>query len=366
MRHDRTSTRQGKLRRALKKASVDALLVTNFKNVSYLTGFTGEDSYLLIGCGPTILISDSRYAKQIEEECPGLEAFIRNTDERLDEAVAKVAGSTKLSKLGIESTSTTVEQFQRLTTQVKPLELVPVAGLIEELRMIKDRQEITAIRRAVRLAEKGFETLRNLLTPQMTELRAAHELEHAMRRFGAIGTSFAPIVAVGERSALPHARAGRREISRADFVLLDWGASESAGYKSDLTRILVTGKISPKLKKIYRVVFDAQRRAIDEVGPGVACSHVDAAARDIIVKAGYGKDFGHGLGHGIGLDIHERPRLSPKSLETLQAGMVVTIEPGIYIPGWGGVRIEDDVLVTRGGCEVLTSLPKELEDAVLT
>ena len=186
-----------------------------------------------------------------------------------------------------------------------------------------------------------------------------------MLRFGAYGASFEPIVAVGARSALPHARPMDQLISAGEFVLIDWGASNRAGYKSDLTRLLVTGKIRPKLKKIYGVVLNAQRRGIEAIRPGVQCCDVDSAARRVIANAGFGKNFGHGLGHGIGLDIHEGPRLSQASTQVLKPGMVVTVEPGIYIPGWGGVRIEDDVLVTRDGHEVLTSVPKEFEQSIL-
>jgi Xaa-Pro aminopeptidase len=196
---------------------------------------------------------------------------------------------------------------------------------------------------------------------EATELRVAHELEHAMRRLGALRASFEPIVAAGRRSALPHARATAAPIGAGGFVLVDWGASDVSGYKSDLTRLIATDKISPKLAKIYRVVLKAQRRGIEVVRPGAKCADVDAAARAVITNSGYGKNFGHGLGHGIGLEIHEGPRVNPRSEETLAPGMVITIEPGIYLPGWGGVRIEDDVLVTRDGFEVLSTLAKELE-----
>jgi Xaa-Pro aminopeptidase len=194
----------------------------------------------------------------------------------------------------------------------------------------------------------------------VTELRVAHELEHAMRRFGALRASFEPIVAAGPRAALPHARATGAPAQGGGFVLVDWGASDVSGYKSDLTRVLPTDKISPKLAKIYRVVLKAQRRGIESVRPGARCADIDAAARAVIVQAGFGKRFGHGLGHGIGLEIHEGPRLNPRSEDTLAPGMVITIEPGIYLPGWGGVRIEDDVLVTRDGFELLSTLPREL------
>jgi Xaa-Pro aminopeptidase len=180
-----------------------------------------------------------------------------------------------------------------------------------------------------------------------------------MRRFGAIRAAFEPIIAVGDRAALPHYRAGLRQFSEAGFTLVDWGALSPRGYHSDLTRILVTSKLPPKLAQIYGVVLKAQQAGIDAIRPGAKCQDIDAAARKIIDQAGFGKYFGHGLGHGIGLDIHEGPRLSPISADVLKPGMTVTVEPGIYLPGVGGVRIEDDVLVTRDGCELLTTLAKD-------
>jgi Xaa-Pro aminopeptidase len=187
-----------------------------------------------------------------------------------------------------------------------------------------------------------------------------------MRRFGARGAAFPPIVAVGAQAALPHAHPGRRRISEAGFVLIDWGAATFGGYKSDLTRVLVTGKIPPKLEKIYRVVLKAQQEAIQKIRPGAKCSDIDTAARNVIEAAGFGKNFGHGLGHGIGLNIHEGPRFAPISEDELKPGMILTVEPGIYLPHFGGVRIEDDVLITKSGHEVLSSVPKRFEEIVLT
>ncbi|MEX2288606.1 MAG: Xaa-Pro peptidase family protein, partial [Planctomycetaceae bacterium] len=355
---DRFAARRDRLIRKIKQAGVDALLVTNFTNVRYLTGFSGDDSYLLIGRDACLIISDSRYATQIREECPGLDLSIRRPGKPMTDAVAAVVRRLKPAKLGFESTSTTVAQWQALTEKVKLLELVPLAGLVEDLRAVKDRHEITAIREAIRQAEQGFDEWLSALAPQMTERQAAFDLEHAMRRAGANGASFPPIVAVGSRAALPHARPTQTKLLTADFVLVDWGATNEQGYKSDLTRLVVTGKISPKLAKVYRVVIEAQRRAVKAIRPGVRCCDVDAVARRVIDGAGHGR-FAHGLGHGIGLDIHEGPRLGPASADELKPGMVVTVEPGIYLPGWGGFRIEDDVLVTSDGHEVLTSVPRE-------
>jgi Xaa-Pro aminopeptidase len=218
----------------------------------------------------------------------------------------------------------------------------------------------------VRLAARGFDFLRASLTPEMTELNAAHELEHAMRRFGADGVSFPPIIAVDDRAALAHYHPGQRVIGGAKLLLVDWGAQTAARYKSDLTRMLIFGKPTKKLAKVYDTVLKANERAIRAIRPGMTCQAIDAVARGYIQKSGYGKRFGHGLGHGIGLDIHEMPRFAPNSDTVLEPGMVVTVEPGIYLPDWGGVRIEDDILVTQDGCEVLSAhVPKDLESALM-
>ena len=213
-------------------------------------------------------------------------------------------------------------------------------------------------------AEKAFGVVRASFRPDKTEKQIADELECQLRLFGAASSSFATIVGVGPRAALPHATVTDRPISSSDFVLIDWGA-DGGLYKSDLTRVLVTGRISPKLERVYRVVLEAQRVGIEAIRPGVIAEEVDRAARQVIFEAGFGRYFGHGLGHGLGLDVHEAPRLAADSRVVLRPGMVVTVEPGIYLPGWGGVRIEDDVLVTRTGYEVLTSVPKELEEVVV-
>jgi Xaa-Pro aminopeptidase len=362
---ERFAKRRRKLIRSLKQQGVDALMVTNFTNVTYLTGFSGDDSYLLIGPQQTILISDSRYTIQIGEECSDIDTHFRSNRVPIMEAAGKLLRRAKPSKLAVESNSLTVGELEELSKQVKSLEIVPLSGLVETLREIKDSTEIASIREAVRMAEQGFAVIRASLVGRMSELEAAHELEHSMRKFGATRAGFEPIVAVGARAALPHAQPSKVTMETDDFVLFDWGAETADGYRSDLTRVLVTGKISTKLEKIYRVVLKAQLRGIKAIRPGAKGCDVDKAARSVIEKAGYGKQFGHGLGHGIGLEIHEGGRFSPTSETVLKAGMVMTVEPGIYIPGWGGVRIEDDILVTRDGHEVLTSVPKEFEQAIV-
>lgn len=359
MESDRHPVRRSKLLHSLKSNDVPVLLVSDETNVRYLTGFTGDSSYLLIGPDICLLISDGRYTTQIRQECPGLEVHIRPPSRTIVAATAGILRRAGIRKLGIEADSLSVAAAQTLAAGVKGLALQPTSGLVEELRAIKDAGEITEIREAIRLAEKGFEVLKAELQGQLTEAEVAHNLEHTLRRFGAGGCSFPPIVAVGPRSALPHARPGMERIESSDFVLVDWGATGPGGYRSDLTRVLATGSISPKLERVYGVVLKAQLAAIRAIRPGVRGCDVDSVARRVIQDAGFGKRFTHSLGHGIGLEVHEGPRLSAASDAPLRVGMVVTVEPGIYIEGWGGVRIEDDVLVTRSGCEVLTSVPKD-------
>ncbi len=360
----RFARRRNKIRRMLRKHRVDGLLVTNFTNVSYLTGFTGDDSYLLLTGNNDLVLSDERYTTQLEEECPELELNIRGPGKKMLSAVSRLLTSVKAKRLAIEAGSMTVAMYLALQKSSDGCELVPASGWVEELRVVKDRDEIAKTRVACEQARRAFEVVRASLTPEMTELQVAADLEYQARRFGGKCLSFPPIVAVGARAALPHASPTEQRLENADFTLIDWGVNEGQ-YVSDLTRVLVTGKISPKLRKVYGVVLNAQLAAIQSIRPGVACEAVDQVARSIIAKAGYGKRFGHGLGHGTGLEVHEAPRLCQGQSTLLAPGMIVTVEPGIYLPGWGGVRIEDDVLVTRTGHEVLTSVPKELDECVV-
>jgi Xaa-Pro aminopeptidase len=357
----RFPARRDKLRRPLKKLGLEALLVTDLNNVTYLTGFTGDDSYLLVRRDGEVLISDPRYATQLEEECPGLEVFIRKPGVAMLQGLLRILKDSKLGKVGIEADSMSVGLRDNVADGAAGLEVVPTTGLVERLRRIKDKDEITQIRHSIHIAQRAFAVLRATLCPEKTEKQVANELEYQMRSFGARSVAFPSIVAVGPRAALPHAPPTDRTVGSGDILLVDWGAAAGL-YRSDLTRVLITGKISPKLERIYRVVLSAQLAAIEAIRPGVACGEVDRVARQRIAKEGYGRYFGHGLGHGVGLQVHEAPRMAARGPGTLRPGMVVTVEPGIYLPGWGGVRIEDDVLVTPTGHEVLTSVPKQWED----
>ena len=368
---ERFVARQEKLLTLIRKAEVNALLVVGVANVSYLTGFSGDSSPLLIGPSVRVLISDSRYQTQIAEECPGLEADIRTQKTKHTDQIAAVVTKARPGKLAIESHIVTADEFAKLSDAIgrtdsgKAIEIKPLASTVEKLRQVKDDDEIVEIRLAIWQAERGFAMLRAMLVGEMSERQVAHELEHAMRRFGADRAAFDLIVAVGDHSALPHYRPGERRIDEAPFVLIDWGAATPRGYRSDLTRVLVTGNFPAKLQELHGVVLTAQLAGIAAIRPGAKLSDVDAAARRVVEDAGFGLFFGHGLGHGIGLHIHEDPRMNSIAEGELQPGNVITVEPGIYLPDFGGVRIEDDVLVTPEGCEVLTSVPKSLEESMI-
>jgi Xaa-Pro aminopeptidase len=357
--------RRQRLRKLLKPTRQSVMLVTNLTNVGYLTGFSGSAGWLLVGAGQELLLSDARYETQISQECPGLACEIRSTKETLLQALTRVVKSSKYQTVRYEAHSLTKSDYDQLASALTGVDLVAGEKEVERLRSIKDAQEIATIRQAIRIAERTFQVIRNQLTPEQTELEVAYELEHQARRFGASGVAFSTSVAFGERSALPHGKPTGLVLGTAPFLLIDWGAKYQ-GYASDLTRILVTGKIPTKFRKIYDIVLAAQRAAIACIRPGATLKSVDNAARATIEDAGFGKNFGHGTGHGFGLEIHETPFFSPIWEGELAAGMVVTVEPGIYLPGFGGVRIEDDVLVTQNGHEELSCLPRDIDACVLT
>jgi len=351
--------------RWVRRAGAEALLVSSVSNVRWLTGFTGDDSVLLLAERQALMISDTRYDQQLGEECPELERVIRRAGTTLMEAVVRAVRQCRVGKLAIEGQSLTAAAYLELTAKLRGTTVQATSGMVERLRQVKDREELAAIREAIAVAERGLAVVRAAVRAEHTEKEVADALEHQLRLLGAEGASFRSIVAVGDRAALPHYRPGTRRVGEGRFVLVDWGA-RVRGYVSDLTRVLPTSRIPPKLDRLYRVVQAAQAEAIRLLRPGAVAEEVDAAARAVIADAGFGKFFGHGLGHGIGLEVHEGPRLAPGSKAVLRAGMVVTVEPGIYVPGWGGVRLEDDVLVTRHGAQVLTHVSRNLAELALS
>ncbi len=362
---DRPAQRREKLRRAIRPDAIDGLLVTAVTNVHYLSGFSGDSSALLLTSDRAVLVSDGRYTTQIERECPGLETRIRPVSQTITAATAEAVGLLEIGRLGFESQSLTIGAFDDLREALPTVSFQGLKGRVEALRAIKDAGEVESIRAAIAMAERAFTMLRAGLRGSDTEKDASDDLEGFLRRCGALGASFPPIVAVGPNAAMPHHRPdASTRIDDGPFVLIDWGAT-GGPYKSDLTRMLVTGKFTPKFERVYRSVLEAQGRAIAAIRPGVSARDVDAEARSALAAAGFGRFFSHGLGHGVGLDIHEAPAFRSDSPDTLQAGMVITVEPGVYLPGWGGIRIEDDVLVTPDGCEVLTQLPRSFESVRL-
>jgi Xaa-Pro aminopeptidase len=365
---DYPAQRRWQLTQALVAEGLDALLISHPVNVTYLTGFSGESSYLLLGRERTLLVSDARFTKQIAEECPGLETHIRPPAQNVTQATAEVLTKLGWRSAGFESGHLTVAEWETLRELAPTVDWKGGRDRVEKLRAIKDPSEVEQIREAITIAERAFGAFKALLRPEDREKELCDALEQFVRRCGGQCTSFPSIVAVGERAALPHAPPTNKAVAEADLLLVDWGAC-GRFYKSDLTRVLVTRKNrvfsrsqtgNGKLEAVYAVVLQAQEQALRTLRPGVKGQDVDAAARSVIAQAGFGDFFGHGLGHGLGLQVHEAPALRPNSEVILQPGMVVTVEPGIYLPDWGGIRIEDDVLITPEGCEVLTSVPKDL------
>lgn len=347
------NTRVQKLLPLLKKHQADCLFVNSVPNVTYLSGFRGDDSYLLVTPKKSFFITDSRYGEQARKEIKGFEIIVRNGHSVL-ELVNLLTSKTKCRRIGFEAQHLPYAFYSQLSKGLTAAKrLVGVSRSVESLRMIKDRNELKRLRESVRIAAKGVRHVRPFFKPGVKELEAVAELEHYTKAQGSEKPAFDIIIAAGRKSSMPHARTNGHRIVRDDMVLLDMGVVYE-GYHSDLTRCFFTGKIPLRKKEIYKIVLSAQERAIEKVRPGIQAREIDAACRDYIKSRGYGRYFGHGTGHGVGLQIHEEPYISPRSSQILKPGMVITVEPGIYLPNQFGVRIEDMVLVTEKGFEVLT------------
>jgi Xaa-Pro aminopeptidase len=362
--------RRDRLLARIREEGLDALLITSPTNVTYLTGFSGEASWLVLTPAKTILVSDGRFLVQLGQECPDLETVIRPPSQTIHDAAGTLLANLGFRTVGYESGHLTVADFETLRGKAGTLDWKPGSDRVEKLRIVKDAGELDAIRRAVDIAQRAFVKFRESLTGDRTEKQLHDAMEFQVREAGGKTTSFPTIVAVGPRAALPHAPPTRRKLSADPFFLLDWGADEGL-YKSDLTRMLWTGKsrsvpIHDKLMKVVDIVQEARSAALARMRPGATAKEVDAAARGVIEAAGFGPNFNHGLGHGIGLQIHEAPFLRSSSDAKLEAGMVITIEPGIYLPDELGVRIEDDILITPDGPEMLTSVPQSPDELAVT
>jgi Xaa-Pro aminopeptidase len=348
---------------ALQEREADVLLVTDLINVRWLTGFTGSNAAAVVGReGSRRFVTDFRYLTQSAEEVdPAWEREI--AVDLLAGMVKGLPGSGDV-RVAFDDAHMSVKDHGRLAGMVRAgIELVPAGGAIEALRAIKDADELEAIRAAARLADDALTEVLGRGLVGRTEREVALDLEFTMRRMGAQAASFPPIVAAAEHGALPHATPREVPIPAGTLVVVDWGA-QLDGYASDCTRTYATGDIDPRDGQVYELVLRAQEAALAAVRPGPTGREVDAVARSIIDAAGHAEHFGHGLGHGVGLDVHEGPRLSKQGETALAAGMVVTVEPGVYVPGAVGVRIEDLVIVTDEGAEVVSSLPKEMQFVV--
>ncbi len=355
---DRRGDRQAALRRRLLDLGLDGILVTHGPNIRYLTGFSGSAGLLLVTPSRITLITDFRYAEQAPAEA-GDAAEIVVELSNLWERLRRVLEPGPRLRIGIERERLTVRDADRLA-RLEVSDAVPTSEVVEGLRAVKDEVEVAAIRAAATLAQDALAELLPSIRPGQTELEIAARLELALRVRGSEWHPFETIVASGPRSALPHARASGRVVGAGEWLLIDFGARLS-GYCSDLTRtVLVGGRADQRQREIYGVVATAQKAALAGLMPGLSGREADALARDIIDAAGYGPAFGHSLGHGLGLEVHEGPRLSRMAQEPLPAGAVVTVEPGIYLQGWGGVRLEDDIHLTATGAQCITDCRTEL------
>jgi Xaa-Pro aminopeptidase len=356
MRHDPSpyAERVNRLRAGF--PDTETLLILDAKNIRYLTGFTGGEGALMAGRSWLVLLVDGRYVTQARGEAVGVEIVEFRT--RVD-GIAATAGQHAIGTLGFDAPALVVDEYLRLQERLPAVAFQPLSGALRTLRAVKDRKEIDRIREAARIAGEALAAVREMIRPGTCETEIALELEYRMRRGGAEQASFETIVAAGPDTALPHATPGNRAIEDGDFVMIDYGAVWG-GYHSDETCTYIVGHASARQEEVYRQVREAHDRALRAVRPGVSCGEIDRIARTCLAEAGLGANFSHGTGHGVGLEIHEAPRLATGREELLQAGMVVTVEPGVYLPGLWGVRIEDTVLVTDGGCEILTPTSKDL------
>lgn len=347
-----------KLQQWIAKQGLDGILVMKPENRRYFSGFTGSSGILLISVSDAKLITDFRYVEQAKTEAPDCEVICHKAN--IFDDVTQVISSQDIKTLGFESDFITYDLFQTITSKLMPVNLI--GQKLDHFRMVKDDSELAALKQAVTIADQAFSQILLYLSAGRTEKQIAMELEYIMRSLGSEKPAFDTIVVSGARSSLPHGQPTDKVIADGDLVTIDFGAVYK-GYHSDITRTVVIGQASAKQRELYDLVLQAQLAGVRAVLPARTGVEVDQAARQIIAAAGYGSYFGHGLGHGVGLAIHEAPRLSPTAPASeihLEPGMTVTVEPGIYLPDWGGIRIEDTVVVTAEGCDILTATSKQL------
>lgn len=334
-----------------------ALLLHSPENIRYFTGFTGEGCAFLVK-GTSVILTDSRYTEQAQKQAPDC-IVMEPADRNYPAAVAALAKEHSVTALGFEDDYLSFAQHSKFAETLSSVRLLPIGDLCVRLRAVKDSEEIKLLRKACQITDQAFQFFLTILKPGISEIEISNELKYYMAKHHKVQPSFDFIVAAGENGSMPHAIPSERLIQAGDMVTLDFGA-EYCGYHADMTRTVAVGKPSNKLLEVYRIVQEAQARAAEALAPGKECRAVDAVARDLIRQHGYGDNFGHGLGHGVGLQIHELPVLGARGDMVLEAGMAVTVEPGIYLPGVGGVRIEDTCLITETGWESLFVSEKSL------
>jgi len=347
-----------RLRAALAKLGHDALLITNPNDIRYLTTFSGEDSFALVTKKKLYVLSDFRFNEQLDGIGPIAKVVLRSG--LMHETVRSLVRDLSLDSLAIQAEHVSVAQKATYRKKLRPTKLIDTTGIMQGLRVVKDAEEIASIRKAVSIQQRALKAVLEELGPGVTETEIVARLEYTMKAMGSEGPAFSTMAAVGTNAAVPHAIAGKKKTAKNRPLLIDFGATVD-GYKSDMTRVVSFDGWTATMREIYGIVREAHKASAKALKPGISASDVDAVARDLIDEAGYGDAFGHGLGHGIGLDIHEAPRLARTSSDVLEEGMVVTVEPGIYLQGTGGVRIEDDYVITSKGAKNLCTLPKSLE-----
>lgn len=344
-----------RLRQKLQENKLDAIIIASPINRRYISGFTGSAGVVIVSENDARFITDFRYTEQAEAQLTGFQ--IVEHKQGMDAELRTQINEMKVSRVGFEKDHTTYGQYETYKNTLES-ELIPVSGLIEELRTIKSDEELDIMKKAAEIADDAFTHIQAFIKPGVKEIEIANELEFFMRRQGATSSSFDTIVASGYRSAMPHGVASNKVIQTGELVTLDYGALYN-GYCSDITRTVAVGEVSDELRKIYDIVLEANMRGVKEIKAGMTGIEADAITRNYITEMGYGENFGHSTGHGLGMEVHEAPGLSHRSNQQLAPGMVVTVEPGIYVAGLGGCRIEDDIVITAEGNERLTLSTKE-------
>ncbi|MBN2897793.1 MAG: aminopeptidase P family protein [Clostridia bacterium] len=344
----------------LKEQELDSLFLNNVQNIRYISGYTGEDSYILISPKGKWFITDYRYSEQAEEECKGFKVICRNRQEvSLGQCVNQILKENGLVKMGFERDHINFGMIEDIRADIEGVEVVPTSGLVESIRYVKDEEEVALMKKAASIADQAFEKLMTVIEVGMTEAEAVIELEYYLRQLGADGVAFDTILLAGARTSMPHGIPSDKVIEKGDFITIDFGALYK-GYRSDMTRTFVMGEASEEQIRLYNSVLEAQKIGVAAVKSGISGKEPDDRVKEILERDNYYEYAGKGLGHGVGLNIHERPFLSQICTDELKENGVITIEPGVYIPGFGGVRVEDTVIITKDGCEIITRTPKEL------